>query len=140
MTSLLTLVFVFAAGDWGDVQRIPADRKIEVTTRDRATTKARFVSATPDAVVVREASGEHSLGRTEIRRVRIEDPSRRIRNGAIWTAVGTALGAGIGVAVCPYCSNEGHGSKYVGPGAAIGAGLGALGFLAMPYRTVYRSK
>ena len=48
---------VFAA-DWDSVQRIPAAQKIEVTERSGGRLRATLVSAGPDAIVVREASGE----------------------------------------------------------------------------------
>ena len=67
------------------------------------------------------------------------DASRRIKRGIMWTAIGTAAGIGIGFGVCPYCSNEGH-SGYVGAGAIGGAGVGALGFLSSPYKTLYEVK
>jgi len=139
---LLLLLSASAAfgAQWNAVQRIPADRKIEITTRDGARTRAYFVSAAGDVLAFRERSGERSLTRAEIRQVRIFDPGRRVRKGLLWTAVGAAAGAGAGVAACPGCPNEGHSSPYIGPGAAIGAGIGALGFLSSPYRTVYKSK
>jgi hypothetical protein len=136
---LLAACAAFAAG-WEGVERIPADQPIEVTTQDGTRTRATFVSATRDALVVREKSGERSIVRTEIRRVRVADPARRLRRGLIWTAVGAGAGAAAGAAVCPSCPNEGSGYKYVGPGAAAGAAIGALGFLSAPYRTVYRSE
>lgn len=130
----------FAAG-WEAVERIPPDQKIEVTTRNGTSTRAVFLSATGEAMVIREKSGERSIARAEIRQVRVADPPRRVRNGIIWTAAVAGVGAGIGVAVCPYCPNEGHGYKFAGPGAAIGAGAGALlGFLPAPYRRVYKVK
>ena len=137
---LLLLTGAAFAADWDALQRIiPPGQTIEVTTRDKTHTRAAFVSATPDALVVREKSGERSIARAEIRQVRVADPARRTRSGLIWTAVGAAAGAAIGVAVCPHCPNEGH-DYYAGPGVAIGAGVGALGFLRAPYRTVYKSK
>ena len=137
----LIVLLLPLAGDWQDVQRIPKEQKVEVATRDGSYKRgAHFVSATADALVIREKSGERSIARTDVRRVLASDPSRRIRNGAIWTAIGAGAGLGIGFAVCPYCGNEGHGDKYVGPGVAIGAGLGALAFIPAPYRTVYKSK
>ncbi len=140
----LIVLFLMAhaafAAEWDAVQRIAADHKIEVTDRSGNRTRAAFVSASGDAVVVREKTGERSIARAEIRHIRIADPSRRIRRGILWTAIGVGAGIGVGFAACPSCSNEGHGDKYVGPGAAIGAGLGALGFLSAPYRTIYRSK
>ena len=57
------------------------------------------------------------------------------------TAIGAGIGLAIGVAVCPYCANEGAGGKYTGPLTAIGAGAGAVGgFLRLPYRTVYQEQ
>jgi len=136
---LLAASAAFSAG-WDALQRIPANRKIEIITRDGKLTRADFLSVAGDVLAFRETSGERSLTRAEIRQVRVFDPGRRIRKGLIWTAVGAAAGAGAGVAACPYCPNEGHGSPYVGPGAAIGAGIGALGFLSSPYKTAYKSK
>jgi hypothetical protein len=144
MVVKLLLLFLSAhlafASDWAAIQRIPLDQRVEITTRDGTSTRAAFVSATSDTVVLREKSGERSIARAEIRKVRVADPARRLRTGLIWTAVGAGAGAAIGAAVCPYCPNEGHGYKYVGPGVAIGAGFGALGFLPAPFRTVYKNK
>lgn len=128
------------AGEWEATQRIPLDQKIEITTLSGTRTRAAFVSATGQAMVVRENSGERSIARAEIRTVRVADPARRLRNGLIWTAVGAGAGVAIGTAICLPCLGEGTSHKFIGPGIAIGAGLGALGFLTVPYRTVYKSK
>jgi hypothetical protein len=136
---LLVAAAVFAA-EWEAIQRIPVDQKIEITTRNGTSTRAAFVSATGDSIVVREKSGERSIARAEIRRVRVADPARRLRSGLIWMAVGAVAGAAIGAAVCPSCPNEGAGYKFIGPGVAIGAGVAALSFLPTPYRTIYKSK
>ncbi len=135
---LLAAIPVFG-GSWEDVQRIAPDQKIEVKTKDGAREKATFVSASGETLVMREANGERSVAKAEIAEVRVHDAARKVRHGLIWTAVGAAAGAAIGFAVCPGCANEGHGYKYVGPGIAAGAGVGALGFLTASYRTVYKS-
>lgn len=126
--------------DWEAIRGIRASEKIEIVTRDGTRTRATFVSATGERLVMRDESGERSVARDEIRRIRVSDPARRVRMGLIGMAVGAGAGAALGVGVCPYCANEGHGGKFVGPAAAIGAGIGALGFLASPYRTIYKSK
>jgi hypothetical protein len=131
--------FVCCATEWGAVQRLPVNGAVEITTRSGARTKASFVSATPEAMVVREGSTERSVSRADVRRVRVPDPSRRVRNGLIWTAIGAGAGFGVGFAVCPHCASEGAGAKYTAPGVVIGAGLGALRFLSNPYRTIYQS-
>ena len=125
---------------WEALQRIEVDQKIEVTARNGTRTRGVFMSASENTIVVREKSGTRSIARTEVRRVRIADPARRVRNGLIWTAVGAGAGAGIGGAICPHCANEGNAYQFIGPGVAIGAGVGALSFLSAPYRTVYQNK
>lgn len=129
----------FAAG-WEAVQRIPVDQKIEVSVRNGPRTRAAFVSANGDAMVVHDGAGDRSIARAEILRVRAADPGRRVRKGLLWTLVGAGSGVGIGWAVCPHCANEGNGSKFIVPGVAIGATVGSLGFLSSPYRTVYQSR
>ena len=142
MRRVLVLLFASVAfgGEWEAVQRIPAEQKVEIRTRDGARTRGAFVSATADAVTLREKSGDRLVTRAEIRELRVADPSRRVRTGLISTAIGAAAGWGIGFAVCPHCANEGAPYKYIGPGIAIGSGVGALGFLSVPYRTVYKTK
>lgn len=119
--------------------RLSPDQKLEVLLPRTAPVRGQFVSASPDALVIRDRSGERSIARADVRRVAIPDPSRRGARGFIATAIGAGVGIGIGYAVCPHCANEGSPGKFVGPGAAIGAGAGALaGFLPVPYRTIYR--
>jgi hypothetical protein len=131
---------LFSAG-WEAVQRIPPDTRIEVRTRQPESVRGTLVSATDTAVVIRSKSAEQSIMRDDIRRVRVADPSRRIRNGALAIALGAGVGLAIGAAVCPHCASEGAGWKFTGPLTAVGAGAGAAGgFLPLPYRTVYSSK
>jgi len=140
----LLLLFVAAnlalAADWDVVRQIPSGDRIEIVTSDGVRARGAFLSAAADEAVIRDESGERSFGRAEVRRVRVYDPGRRIRRGLLWTAVGAGVGAAGGVAACPGCPNEGSGYKFVGPGIGIGAGIGALGFLSSPYRTIYKSK
>lgn len=117
-----------------------AGHKVEVQERTGKAVRGSFVSIKPDAIVVRVKSGEQSIPRASVRRIAIHDPARRIRNGLLSTAIGLGAGIGVGLAICPQCANEGSPAKFIGPGAAIGGGLGALGFLPTPYRTIYRSK
>ena len=135
----LSASLAFSAG-WEAVQRIPPGTKIEVITREPRNIRGTIVSADETLVVIRSKSGERSIVRDDIRRVLVADPSRRLRNGLIATAVGAGVGFGIGFAICPHCANEGAAGMYTGPLTAIGAGAGAIGFLPLPYRTVYNSK
>jgi hypothetical protein len=142
MKILLLLLAAAAAfaGDWDSVPKAAAGRRIEVVERDGTRTKGDFVSLTQDALVIDERAGMRSLPRAGIRQVRVFDSGRRVRKGLLWMLVGGAVGAAAGGAICPSCPNEGDGSRFTGPGLAIGAGIGALGFLSSPYQTIYKSK
>jgi hypothetical protein len=132
---------VFAA-DWDAVQRIPATQRIEVTDRSGGgRLRATLVAASADTVVVREASGERSIPRANIRKLRVFDSGRRAHRGFLWTLVGAGAGAGASLAACVSCPGEGREmTKYVPLGVGVGAAVGALGFLSSPYRTVYKSR
>jgi hypothetical protein len=128
-------------GGWEELKSVPAAQRIEVSVRKGDAAKGTFVSASDTAIVVRDNTGERSIARDEIRKIRVADPSRRIRNGLIGTAVGAGVGLAAGWAVCPHCASEGAAGKYIGPGVGIGAGVGAAaGFLPAPWRTIYSSK
>jgi hypothetical protein len=132
---------VFAA-DWDTVQRIPVAQRIEVTERSGGgRLRATLVSASPDTVVVREASGERSIPRADIRELRVFDPGRRTHRGLLWTLLGAGAGVGASLAACISCSGEGRDmNTYVPAGVAGGAAIGSLGFLSSPYRTLYKSR
>src|SRR6266566_9987069 len=132
---------VFAA-DWEAVRRIPAAQRIEVTERSAGgRLRATLVSASPDTVVVREASGERSIPRADIRELRVFDSGRRVHRGFLWTLVGAGAGVGASLAACISCAGEGRDTaKYVPLSVGGGAAVGALGFLSSPYRTVYKSR
>ncbi len=138
-------LFLFASGlvfaaDWDAVQQIPAAQRIEVTElHGGGRLRATLVSAGPDSVVVRDASGERSIPRADIRELRVFDPGRRVHRGLLWTLVGAGAGAGASLAACISCSGEGRNmTTYVPLGVAVGAAIGAIGFLSSPYRTVYK--
>jgi hypothetical protein len=130
------------AADWSTVQRIPAAQKIEVTERSGGTRlRVTLVSASPDTVVVRNASGERSILRAEVRKLKVFDSRRRRHLGLLWMLVGAGIGTGASLAACVSCANEGRNTaEYVPLGAGVGAAIGALGFLSSPYRTVYKSR
>ena len=77
---LVIVASVAFAADWETIQHIPLHQRIEITTRSGTRTRATFVSATEDAIVVRGKSDERSIARTEIRQVRVAEPASRLRN------------------------------------------------------------
>jgi hypothetical protein len=135
---LLVSLSAFAA-PWDRVQQLSMETTIEVTTREGSRTQGAFRSASADSLTIHAQSADHSFSRTDISKIRVLHPGRRVRKGILWTAIGAAAGAGLGFAVCPGCANEGNGAKFFGPGVAIGAGIGALGFLSSDWTTLYKA-
>lgn len=87
--------------------------------------QATLVSASPDTVVVREASGERSIPWVDIRELRVFDRGRRTHWGLRWTLIGAGAGAGASLAAMYRCQGEGRAmTKYVPQGVAVGAALG----------------
>lgn len=128
------------AADWNAVRALAPNARVQVATTDKSMVAGTLVRSTADAIVVAAKTGEVSIGQANVLTVKVADPSRRLRNGIVGTAIGGAAGLLIGVAVCPHCSNEGAGGKYTAPGAAIGAAAGAtVGFLPPPYRMIYKA-
>jgi transposase len=76
-----------------------------------------------------------------VRELRVFDPGRKTHRGLLWTLIGAGAGAGASLAACIDCQGEGRAmTKYVPLGVAVGAAIGALGFLSSPYRTEYKSR
>lgn len=126
--------------NWSAVERIAPGTRIRVVEngRGKPEVKGTLVRAGADTIVINGKTGETSLDRTAVKILQVEAPHRRVRQGLISLGVGAGIGLGVGVAVCPYCRNEGT-TRYEGIGAALGAGIGAIGFLFTPYQTVYKA-
>lgn len=137
---LLLVATLLPAAGWESVRRLSPDQKVEILTHEGTRTRAAWVSATEDSVAVRDSKGERSINRSEIRRLRVHDTGRRVRQGLIWTAAGGAAGSLAGSVACLTCPNEGAGFRHIARGFLGGAVIGALGFLSSPYRTVYEAK
>ncbi|MEJ1937278.1 hypothetical protein WDZ92_44355 [Nostoc sp. NIES-2111] len=139
MKLLVSLCFALLAqaASWDQLTPF-TQRQVEVISRQGEKTRGLLLSVTPDSLSLSHASGQKSFPKSEVQELRLHDPEQRRRRAWIFTGLGAGAGAGLGVAVCPGCANEGNGAKFVAPGVAIGAGLGALSFLASPYRTIYR--
>lgn len=137
---LLLGSLALAGASWESLQKLNAGDSIELTASGEKPRTVTYRSSSADSLIIATASSELSIARADVERVRMKQPGRRTRLGVLSTAIGAAAGAGIGLAVCPGCSGEGVGGKYIGPGVAAGAGIGALGFLSSDYRIVYQKR
>ncbi len=71
-TLLLTAVTAFGAG-WDSVARSTEGQKIELRTPGGAKQQGTLISATAESIAIRYKSGEQSVDRTNVLRVRIYD-------------------------------------------------------------------
>jgi hypothetical protein len=137
--ALLLLAFLANAATWEQLSQY-SQRQIELTSSQGVKTRCTLLAVNNDSLSISDNTGQRSVAKADVQEIRLHDPAHKVRRGWLFTAIGAGVGAGLGVAVCPGCANEGNGGKFVGPGVAAGAGLGALSFLASPYRTIYRIK
>jgi hypothetical protein len=112
---------------WSDLGRLISGREVVVRLQNGKRVKGSAVAAGMDSIRVRTSGGETSIDRRSIREIRLTK-----RAGYKWRVIGTAIGAGAGLAaaipVLTETHNEGSGSY---DGAAVGliAGLALAGFL-----------
>jgi len=126
--------------DWAVVQQLASDSAIEVHAE---TGKVRGLLRQADAaqIVLATKSGDRTIPRTSIRKVKVRSSSRRAANAAIAGAIGFGAAAVfLGVANAR-SSGDGFASEvypiFGGLTGGISAGVAAL----FPgYRTVYRSQ
>ncbi len=138
-TGLAICAVAAPKADWSVVAELAPGARVEVVPKDyrQPIVKGTLVRASAVSLVVSGKTGEVSLDQASVRVVRTAAPHRRVRSGLIGVGVGTAAGVIIGYAVCPYCPNEGT-NRFQAYGLAVGAALGALAFLPLPYETVYK--
>jgi hypothetical protein len=129
-------------GSWGSVQLLNEGQKMQVHRFGTDSVTGKFLSATPDAVVVRQRSGNVTVLRTDVREVRARQASRRLRNGAIGAAIGAGAAGGVTALAVRDDFGEGGG---LGAGitfvlAMMGAGIGfVIGMLPPGYGPVYKA-
>jgi len=151
MRKLWILVFVLAMpcaafgqtdrSSWEALSALGAGHKIQVVEMNSKKVSGAFVSATDAGISLQVEGGEQTIGRQDVRVVKLMENKHRLRNAAIGAAIGAGAGAGtLGGLVN---SSEG-GFNFTGQGAAIGAGAGAVigaivGALLPSHQTIYRA-
>jgi hypothetical protein len=99
---------------------------VEITSKKHSGT---FESASDSAISIREASGEASIQKQDVRSVKLKS-KRRLRNTLIGLGVGAGGGAAIGAAIGPsngWIIGKGYTALFVGViGAVSGTAVGAL--------------
>jgi hypothetical protein len=97
-----------------------------------------------EAITLKVGKSQESVERAKVVWVSVRDTSHQKRNMLIGTAVGAGLGLAIAVPVGMLCSNEGNCGTGQTAGAAlavVGLGAAGAGLGAIPgSRTVYRGR
>jgi len=107
---------------WANLSGLKVGQKIQVVEFNAKKHSGTFESASDSAIIIRDASGEASLQKQDVRSVELLGGNRRLRH----TLIGAGVGAGAGAAICAgaWESRGFLGGK--GTGAAVGAVIGVL--------------
>jgi len=129
---------------WDNLKQLRPGEKIEVVGTSMETLGGPFVSVSEEAITLRVGKNPQSIERAKVVRVSVRDTSHRKRNMLMGTAVGAGIGLAIAVPVGMLCSNEGNCGTGQTAGAAlavVGLGAAGAGLGAIPgNRTIYRVK
>lgn len=119
-----------AQSPWTPVATLKPESNVRVELYSGAVIDGRAVETTADAITVSNRDGKHQISRSEVKRVKVPDFSKRVMYGAI----GMASGALVTLAACPSCANEGHSMN---GGRAILMSAGALLALIPRHTAIY---
>ena len=125
---------------WANLNGLKAGQKIQVVEISSKKQTGTFENVSDSAIVFRDATGEASVQKQDVRSVKLLKSNHRLRNTLIGAGVGA--GAGAGIAAAAWESHGFLGGK--GVGAAVGAGLGGfggiiVGSLLPTHDTIYKA-
>ena len=135
MKRILALLLTFCclasakeqAVHWSDLAPLITGKEVVVRLQNGKRVKGRMVTVGADSLTVETSAGQRSIARSSLQEIRLPKKA-----GYKWRILGTAMGAGAGVAVSVpllrYAHNEGS-STYNGVAAGLIVGLAALGYL-----------
>jgi len=114
---------------WANLSGLKPGQKIQVVETNSKKYSGAFESVSDSAISLRDAKGEASVQKQDVRSVKLLR-NRRLRNTLIGLGVGAGGGAAIGAAIGPsngWIIGKGYAAAIVGLfGAVCGAAVGAL--------------
>lgn len=143
---LLTCVLGFSCAavaqtneaSWAKLARLHAGQSIQVIEMTSKKHSGNFVNVSDSAITFKDAAGDQTVQKQDVRSVKLMKDNRRLRNTLIGAGVGAGAGAGISAGIW-----EDHGFLGgKGDGAAVGAVIGAVagavvGALLPSHDTIY---
>jgi hypothetical protein len=135
--------------DWGNLKQLAPAQPIRIVLNGGSSYGGVFLSASDSAISVRLTTGEQTFERQNVLRLSTKGTSRRTRNALVGAAVGVGGALAIGGICHAKLNAEGYPNNHcldaatIGPGAAIGGGIGA-GIAALAskprWHDVYRAR
>jgi len=125
-----------AQSSWANLNGLKVGQKILVIEENSKKHSGTFLSVSDSAITFRESTGERSVQKADVRRVKLRN-QRRLRNTLIGTGVGAGAGAVLGAATAPSDGFFGKGYAAAFVGTAGGAVGSAIGVLLATHNTVY---
>ncbi len=138
----MVLFVTSAFGQAADILRgIQPGRAVRVTDDSGRKQTGVWKSTSGSTVVFETKKGEVSLPPSQVRRVEVRSPARRVRNIAIGAGIGVAVGAVTDNTLGVYLRNEssGDGGRALSYALPIAAGA-AIGAIPSGWVTIYRLK
>lgn len=125
-----------ATPDWADVMALPSDTEVRVETKWRWPFTCVFLSATDDALIVRQGKQLHRYAQSEITHLERRAPgSDRGRHANMGLLAGLGVGL-VRTILCDGCNDFGR-SLVIVPSVTVGAIVGATRSPAR-WETIYR--
>lgn len=124
---------------WTNLSGLRAGQKIQIVETNSKKHTGVLENVSDSAISIKDATGEASVQRQDVRSVKLLSSGHRLRNTLIGAGVGAGAGAGIAAGI--WESSGFFGGK--GDGAAVGAAIGGLGGLIVgallpAHDTIYR--
>lgn len=121
---------------WASLQQLSTGQRIAIELMNRGRQDGEFLTVVDDAISLRSKGRAITVQRSEVRRVSVRGPSKRLRNTALGALGGAAAGA------LASGANKGRSERgfVTGMNTLIGIGVGAGIGAALPanrYRTIY---
>jgi hypothetical protein len=125
---------------WAQLSGLKPGQKVQIVDTNAKKHSGIFENFSDAAISIREASGEASVQKKDVRSVKLLQSNRRLRHALIGLGIGAGAGAGIGAGT--WESHGFLGGK--GTGAAVCAVIGglagtAVGALLPTHDTVYQA-
>lgn len=121
---------------WDAVKQLTSGERIVIDLTNSRQQKGQFVNAQDDALAVRSGERTLTFRRSEVRRVGVRGPSKRLRN----LALGAVIGAAGGLVSAAASKGKSERGFVTGMNTLIGLGIGTGVGAALPadrYRTIY---